>query len=168
MSSSTATPELTSGSERPARSRSQRYQVIGIVAVVLLSIVLIGHNLTTSPQSPVASHKMPQNAAMEDQLGIRFSQVAVVGDGGLVTLTYVVLDSEKASKFQNDVTHPPILKSEVRKGSASRVSLMKQGHTLRAGQKYYLVYQNPADLVRHNEKIEIDYGQLTLKHVPVW
>jgi hypothetical protein len=168
MTSSTTSPELASDTERPRRTRGQRYRVVGVVAVVVFSILLVGHNLTTSPKSQAGSHKMPQNAAMEDQLGIRFSQVAVVGDGGLLTVTYVVLDSEKASKFQNDVAHPPILKSELRKGSASRVSLMKQGHTLRAGQKYYLVYQNPADLVRHNEKIEIDYGQLSLKHVPVW
>jgi hypothetical protein len=128
----------------------------------------VARNLNSTTGTGAASHKMPQNAAMEDQLGIRFNQVAVVGDGGLLTVTYVVLDSEKASKFQSDVAHPPILKSERRKGTASRVSLMKQGHTLRAGQKYYLVYENPADLIRHNEKIEIDYGQLSLKHVPVW
>jgi hypothetical protein len=168
MSSSTTTPELASDTERPSRSRGQRYQVIGMVSVVLLSILLVGHNLTSSPSSPTASHKMPQNAAMENQLGIRVSRVAVVGDGGLITLTYVVLDGDKATRFQSDTAHPPIIKSERRKGSASRVSLMKQGHSLRAGQEYYLVYQNPADLVRHNETIEIDYGQLSLKHVPVW
>jgi hypothetical protein len=167
MSSSTIPLDVPAGAEHARRPHGRRGQVIGVVLVLSL-LALLGYNLTSTGASSVGSHKMPQNAAMEDQLGIRFSQVAVVGDGGLVTLTYVVLDSEKASKFQNDVAHPPILKSEVRKGSASRVSLMKQGHTLRAGQKYYLVYQNPADLVRHNEKIEIDYGKLTLKHVPVW
>jgi hypothetical protein len=168
MSSSVTSLDVATDAARPRRTAGQRYRVIGMVAVVLLSIVLVGHNLTTAPKSPAASHKMPQNSAMEAQLGIRVSQVAVVGDGGLITLTYVVLDSDKATRFQSDTAHPPILKSERRKGSASRVSLMKQGHTLRAGQQYYLVYENPADLVRHNETVEIDYGQLSLKHVPVW
>ena len=165
---SSATGTDTALTDHHRRSRGQRAQVIAIVLIVVGCIGLVARNLSFTGGSKAGSHKMPQNAAMEDQLGIRFSQVAVVGDGGLVTVTYVVLDSEKASKFQSDVAHPPILKSERRKGLASRVSLMKQGHTLRAGQKYYLVYENPKDLVRHNEKIEIDYGQLSLKHVPVW
>ncbi|BEP15024.1 hypothetical protein acdb102_33350 [Acidothermaceae bacterium B102] len=139
-----------------------------MVLAVVTCIGLLARNLTSTDSTGARPHTMPQNAAMEAQLGIRFSQVAVVGDGGLLTLTYVVLDSEKASAFQNDVAHPPILHSELRQGSASRVSLMKQGHSLRAGQKYYLVYEDPADLIRHNEKIEIDYGSLSLKHVPVW
>ncbi|MDX6228053.1 MAG: hypothetical protein QOI76_1443 [Frankiales bacterium] len=167
MSSDTIPLDVPAGAKHPRRAAGRRGQVLGLALVIAL-LALLGYNLTSIGGSSAGPHKMPQNAAMEDKLGIRFSQVAVVGDGGLVTVTYVVLDSEKASKFQNDVAHPPILKSEARKGSAGRVSLMKQGHTLRAGQKYYLVYQNPADLVRHNEKIEIDYGQLSLKHVPVW
>lgn len=165
---SSATGLDTAATDRRPRSRGQRAQVIAVVLIVLGCVGLVARNLNSTTGTGAASHKMPQNAAMEDQLGIRFNQVAVVGDGGLLTVTYVVLDSEKASKFQSDVAHPPILKSERRKGTASRVSLMKQGHTLRAGQKYYLVYENPADLIRHNEKIEIDYGQLSLKHVPVW
>ena len=165
----------TSRLQRPAedaptrRTTGERVTVAVVVALIVAGLLMLGHNLNwVGGSSAGSSHTMPQNPAMEDQLGIRFSQVAVVGDGGLLTVTYVVLDSEKAAKFQADTAHPPILKSERRKGQASRVSLMKQGHTLRAGQKYYLVYQNPADLVRHNEKIEIDYGSLTLKHVPVW
>ena len=150
------------------RTRGQRAQVVTVLLIVLGCIGLVAHNLTSTGSKGAGPHTMPQNAAMEEQLGIRFGSLAVVGDGGLLTLTYVVLDSDKASKFQNDVAHPPVIRSEERKGKASRVSLMKQGHTLRAGQKYYLVYQNPADLVRHNEKVEIDYGQLSLKHVPVW
>lgn len=165
---SSATGLDTTTTDRRARSRGQRAQVIAVVLIVVGCIALVARNLSSTQGSGAGAHKMPQNAAMEEQLGIRFSQVAVVGDGGLLTVTYVVLDSEKAQKFQSDVTHPPVLRSERRKGSASRVSLMKQGHTLRAGQKYYLVYQDPADLIRHNEKIEIDYGQLSLKHVPVW
>ncbi len=150
--------------ERTPRTRWGT-QLVVLAVVILVAGGLLVRNLTASG-SP--GHKMPQSAAMEDKLGIRFSQIAVVGDGGLITATYVVLDSEKASRFQADVTHPPVLKSERRKGTTSKVSLMKQGHTLRNGQKYYLVYQNPADLVRHNETVEIDYGPLVLKHVPVW
>jgi hypothetical protein len=137
--------------------------------VIAFLVVLAGcllHNLAFQRAS-AREYRVPQNAAMEDRLGVRFSRVVVVGDGGLVTLTYVVLDPEKASRFQSDVSHPPQLKSERRSGTAWRVALMKQGHALRAGQTYYLVYQNPSDLIRPGEKIEIDYGRQQLRHVPV-
>jgi hypothetical protein len=167
MSSSTSTE--TTVSEPTAGTSRARWgtQLVVLAVIVLVAGGLLVRNVTGGSRG-AGSHKMPQSAAMEDKLGIRFSRVAVVGDGGLITVTYVVLDSEKASRFQTDVTHPPVLSSEQRKGSTSRVSLMRQGHTLRAGQQYYLVYQNPADLVRHNEKVEITYGSLVLKHVPVW
>jgi hypothetical protein len=167
MSTSTAATDSPVTDPR-SRGRGRQAQVVAIVLIVIGCLGLVVRNLNSNGATGTGSHTMPQNAAMEEQLGIRFSSLAVVGDGGLLTLTYVVLDSEKASKFQNDTAHPPVITSEQRKGSASRVSLMKQGHTLRAGQKYYLVYQNPADLVRHDEKVAITYGRLSLKHVPVW
>jgi hypothetical protein len=85
----------------------------------------------------------------------------------LITLTYVVLDSEKATRFQSDVGHPPELRSEARDGGTKRVSIMKQGHTLRAGQTYYLVYQNTKGALRHGEKTSIQVGNLVLPHAPV-
>lgn len=110
---------------------------------------------------------MPQSTTLEQQLGVRFSRVAVVGDGGLITLSYVVLDSEKATVFQSDTSHPPKLTSESRKLSTTRVSLMKQGHTLRAGQTYYLVYENTKGALRSGEKVTISDGSIVLTHVPV-
>ena len=104
---------------------------------------------------------------MENQYGIRFSRVAVVGDGGLVTVTYVVLDSEKASRFQSDTAHPPALSSESRHQTTTKVSLMKQGHTLRAGQTYYLVYRNTHGALKPGEKVTIAKDAMKLAHVPV-
>ena len=104
---------------------------------------------------------------MEEKLGVRFSRVAVVGDGGLITVTYVVLDSEKASRFQSDSAHPPILVSESRVEKTQRISLMKQGHVLSAGQTYYLVYQNTRAALRSGEQATIVEGDVKLPHVPV-
>ena len=44
---------------------------------------------------------------------------------------------------------------------------MKQGHSLRAGQTYYLVYENTKGALRHGEHATIVYGDLQLKRVPV-
>ncbi|MFF1819678.1 hypothetical protein ACFVWG_20425 [Kribbella sp. NPDC058245] len=135
-----------------------------VLAVALAAGILVGIRLWSQTD---AAGTFPESAAIEQQYGVRFSRVAVVGDGGLITLTYVVLDSEKATRFQSDVGHPPELRSEARDGGTKRVSIMKQGHTLRAGQTYYLVYQNTKGALRHGEKTSIQVGSLVLPHAPV-
>lgn len=163
--------QLTSGTDAaqvagdgPRRTNPTRGQWI-VVAVIAILVALVVANLASSRTQ--ASTVVPQSAAMETALGVRFSRVAVVGDGGLLTVNYVVLDSQKASRFQDDREHAPVLFSEARDGSTKRVSLMKQGHDLRPGQTYYLVYENTAGALRSGEQVTITVGELELTHVPV-
>ncbi|MGW6194659.1 hypothetical protein ACWF0M_00795 [Kribbella sp. NPDC055110] len=135
-----------------------------VLAIALVVGILVGLRVWSSAD---AAGTFPQSTAIEQQYGVRFSRIAVVGDGGLITLTYVVLDSEKATRFQSDVQHPPELRSEARDGGTKRVSVMKQGHSLRAGQTYYLVYQNTKGALRHGEKASVQVGNLVLPHAPV-
>ena len=148
------------------RVRPRRWLRIVAVAIVLVATgaVIGGYALARTSPYPT---EFPQNAAMEDQLGVRFSRVAVVGDGGLITVSYIVLDPEKASRFQSDVTHPPELVSEMRTESTKRVSVMRQGHVLRTGQTYYFVYQNTHAALRSGELATIVEGDVQLPHVPV-
>jgi hypothetical protein len=148
----------------PGKGVNRLVVLAAVLAVALVAGILVGIRLW-SPAD--AAGTFPQSTAIEQQYGVRFSRVAVVGDGGLITLTYVVLDSEKATRFQSDVGHPPELRSEARDGGTKRVSIMKQGHTLRAGQTYYLVYQNTKGALRHGEKTSIQVGNLVLPHAPV-
>ncbi|MET3805065.1 hypothetical protein ABIB25_002065 [Nakamurella sp. UYEF19] len=153
--------ELASAVRRPFH----RIPAFGALALVVILIGFAGYRTFFVPTDRATG--FPQSAAMEDQLGVRFSRVAVVGDGGLVTVTYVVLDSEKAGRFQSDVAHPPALVSEARPEKTTRVSLMKQGHLLRTGQTYYLVYQNTRAALRPGELATIAEGGIQLPHVPV-
>ena len=137
-----------------------------VLALVLLLGGYLAHNLLGG-RAEASRMSMPQSSAMEDRFGVRFSRVAVVGDGGLVTLSYVVHDAEKATRFQSDLAHPPTLVSEARNGSTHRVSVMKQGHTLRAGQTYYLVFENTAGALHPDELVTIEKAGLRLRHVPV-
>jgi hypothetical protein len=150
-------------SPTPRRRVNRLVILIAVLAVALVAGGLVAVRLWAS-SSPAA---FPQSSAIEEKYGVRFSRVAVVGDGGLVTLTYVVLDSEKATRFQSDVQHPPELRSEDRGGGTKRVSVMKQGHALRAGQTYYLVYQNTKGALRHGEQATVQLGDLSLPHAPV-
>lgn len=154
--------QLTVDRPRQANRTPQRWLVIAVLAILVA--LIIGNVVQARAH---ASRTVPQNAAIEKVLGVRFSRVAVVADGGLITVSYVVLDPEKASRFQLDGANPPVLHSEARGLSTKRVSLMKQGHTLRAGQTYYLVYQNTKGALRSGEQVTIDAGALHLRHVPV-
>lgn len=145
------------------KRRSLGQWVVAIVMAVLVAFIVTNVVASRAP----ASSAVPESSAMENALGVRFSRVAVVADGGLITVSYVVLDSEKALRFQDDREHPPVLRSEARDGGTTRVSLMKQGHALRAGQTYYLVYENTAGAVRAGERVTIDDGDLHLLHMPV-
>lgn len=137
-----------------------------ILAVV---VIVLGGFLATSLTGPAAvgDTRVPQNAAMEKATGVRFSRVVVVGDGGLLTVSYVVLDPEKATAFQSDRDHPPRLTSEARDASTQRVSIMRAGHLMRAGQTYYLVYENTDGAIRSGERTTVSYGGSSLRHVPV-
>ena len=160
-------PAGTDGSS-PRTSRDARTKTaLAVVAVLVVAVLgLLGARaLRAGNDDP--GRPVPQSAEMETALGVRMSRVAVVGDGGLVTLSYVVLDVDKASRFQADTKHPPVLRSEARDGSTSRVSIMRQGHINRAGATYYFVYQNTGGALRAGEDVTIEYAGLRLEHVPV-
>jgi hypothetical protein len=77
---------------------------LALVGVVLFRYAGLAH---AGPR-----YDVPHNAQMEAALGVRFTQAALVCDTGLVELRYVVLDAQKASAFQNDTAHPPLLRNE--------------------------------------------------------
>ncbi len=103
---------------------------------------------------------MPTNSAMESALGVRFSRLAVVGDGGLVQVSYVILDSDKATRFQDDRVSLPVLKNEGSGASTKRVALMKQGHSLPVGQTFYFVYNNAGTVHPHDTASLTAHGMI--------
>jgi hypothetical protein len=137
-----------------------------VVVLVLALAAAVAWRTSTQAQAS-RRYSVPQNAAMESKLGVRFVQAAVVADGGLVELRYTVLDAERASKFQRRVHHPPVLHSEKRGAPVYRTALMRQGHELRPGQDYFILYLNNHRAIRSGETLEIDAGGQHLAKVPV-
>jgi hypothetical protein len=137
------------------------YALLAAGLVAALAVRLAG----IADASP--HYDVPQDAQMEASLGVRFSQAAVVADGGLVEIRYVVLDVQKASAFQNDTKHPPTLRNEGSGKTTWRAALMKQGHELRPGQTYYVLYLNSQGAIQRGDLIEISAGGRHLAHVPV-
>jgi hypothetical protein len=140
----------------------RRHALVGLLALGLIAALVFRLGATAG-----ADPKFPQDGQMEAALGIRFTQAAVVADGGLIEVRYVVLNTEKASAFQNDTKHPPTLTSESNGKVSWRAALMKQGHELRAGQSYYILYLNNQGSIKRGDKLTIDAGSRKLAHVPV-
>jgi hypothetical protein len=138
-----------------------------VLAMILVLVAAVAWRTTTREASARNGYHVPQSAGMEARLGVRFVQAAVVADGGLVELRYTVLDAQKASAFQRRVHNPPTLRSEKRTGTLYRAALMRQGHDLRPGQDYYILYLNNKGAVRPGETMEIDAGGQSLAKVPV-
>jgi hypothetical protein len=150
-----------------AGSLPRRTLVVVLVAAVLVAVVLYVATSLRRPEPVTVDTPFPHDAAMERATGVQFSRVAVVADGGLVMVEYVVQDVEKATAFQADRAHVPTVSSEARDKATNRVSIMKPGHLIRAGQTYYLVYQNTEGALRPGERASLTYRGHELTDVPV-
>jgi hypothetical protein len=145
----------------------RRYAGRALVLTLTLGLLVAAGWRFTGGADASPRYDVPHDGAMESSLGVRFTQAALVADGGIVELRYTVLNTEKASAFQNDVHHPPTLTSERSGKVAYRTALMKQGHELRAGQSYYVLYLNNGNGIKRSDKIAIATGKHKLAHVPV-
>jgi hypothetical protein len=141
------------------------YWVTIVLLTLLLSAAAIGRFATSADARD--PYSVPQDGQLESILGVRFVQAALVGDDGLVEISYTVLDTQRASKFQNDVKHPPVLRNERTGKTAWRTALMRQGHELRPGQTYYILYLNNQNAIKRGDKLEIGTTARKLAHVPV-
>jgi hypothetical protein len=151
---------------RAALTSRTAFRLLVLVLAAAL-VALLVWRFAGSAQARAGSGQAPANPAMENSLGIRMDSVQLVAAGGIVEVRYTVLDAVKASKFQDDVHHPPVLHSEQHGGNIYRTALMKQGHDLRPGQTYYVLYLNNANAVHRGDTLEIDAGRNRLQHVPV-
>jgi hypothetical protein len=141
------------------------YRATVVLLILLFAAAMIGR-LATGAAARDPYH-VPQDGELESILGVRFTQAALVGDDGLVEISYTVLDTQRASKFQNDVKHPPVLRNERTGKTAWRAALMKQGHELRPGQTYYILYLNNQNAIKRGDTLEIGTTARKLAHVPV-
>lgn len=139
-----------------------------LVILALAFVSSLALRFGASSATAGKGYRVPQSARLEALTGIRISQAALVGDGGLIEVRYTVLDTQKASRFQNDTKHPPVIYNERdRSNAVYRTALMKQGHDLRPGQSYFILYENNHGVVHRGDTVEIDSGDGKLTSVPV-
>ena len=104
---------------------------------------------------------------LADRSGVRLTQVAVTGGGGLIDLRYQVLDPNRANSLHDAATPPAVI--EEGSGLVVRDLLMSHAHTGKytAGETYYLVFENPGNWVRRGSKVSVLLGSAQVEHVVV-
>jgi hypothetical protein len=106
-------------------------------------------------------------AGLAERSGVKLSQVAVTGGGGLIDLRYQVVDPDKADALHDQRT-PPALVDE-RTGLVVNQLFMDHSHhgVLKAGVTYYLVFDNPGNWVRRGSMVTVLLGDAEVQHVVV-
>ena len=147
----------------------------GVVAVVVvaglalwLPHVLGGGAKRTADNVPV-SWQRPVVAAdgLVQRSGVKITQVAVTGDGGLVDLRFKVVDPDRANAVHDPATPPAVVDEE--SGLVVHELLMNHSHTgaYKAGVTYYLVFNNPGNWVHHGSRVSVMLGNAQVEHVLV-
>jgi len=141
--------------------------VLAGVAGYMLVTHLSGEGSAARPQTQTLPKPAPlvSAAGLAQKDGVRISQLAVTGAGGLIDLRYQVLDADKAAIIH---VGTPLMVDE-HTGVVVNQLLMGHQHkgTLHAGQTYYLVFLNPGNLVRQGARMTVQLGDARVAHVSV-
>jgi hypothetical protein len=164
----------------PAQRRlgTRRARVLGASTGVLATLVVAGLVLwlpnrssgdTKGADAGVAWERpVTGTAGLAERSGVKLTQVAVTGGGGLIDLRYQVLDPDRANSLHAKQT-PPALVDE-RTGLLVNQLLMKHGvhqGPLKLGVTYYLVFNNPGNWVRRGSMVTVLLGNAQIQHVVV-
>jgi hypothetical protein len=156
---------------------SRRIRLLGaitgvVVAGLITSLVLW---LTRDKPPDRAELKVPASwarpvvsaAGLADRSGVKITQVAVTGDGGLVDLRFQVIDPDKANALHDAATPPAVV--DERTGLVVHDLLMSHSHTgaFKPGVTYYYVFNNPGNIVSRGARVVVMLGNAQVEHVKV-
>jgi len=102
-----------------------------------------------------------------EKSGVTIVYVAVTGGGGLIDLRFKVVDPDKADAV-HDENNPPTIVDEAT-GLVVNQLLMGHSHTgtFTAGQTYYLIFENPGNIVQSGGTVSVLLGNAEVDHVIV-
>ncbi|MDQ2935064.1 MAG: hypothetical protein M3R49_08840 [Chloroflexota bacterium] len=107
------------------------------------------------------------DAQLADVLGVRVVGVAVTGGGGLVDVRFQVVDPGKAAALHLQATPPGLIDDAT--GVLADQLLMGHSHTdaFKAGHTYYLIFENPGNLVQRGGTVSVLLGRYEVEHYTV-
>jgi hypothetical protein len=189
MSENNVAQSHSSMSDVPGQRRlSRRARLIGYAAGILLTIGIASLALwirsETNKNRTVSDVEAPEEVAtsmvplalqrpvvteegLVEKSGVQIIYVAVTGGGGLIDLRYQVVDPDKAVAVHDD-QNPPIIVDEST-GVVVNNLLMGHSHSgpFNAGQTYYLIFENPGNIVQSGSKVSVLLGGAEVDYVVV-
>jgi hypothetical protein len=142
--------------------------VVVVVGLVLLTTHVVGSGKREANHVPVSWQRPVVSAdGLIQRSGVKITQVAVTGDGGLVDLRFEIVDPGRASAVHDPATPPAVVDEE--SGLVVHELFMNHSHTgpYKAGVTYYLVFNNPGNWIRHGSKVSVMLGNAQVEHVRV-
>jgi hypothetical protein len=151
------------------RQRAVVYS-LAIVLLIIVAALLVARTVASTrevaidPSDPRA-FTIPRSPEIEEKYGIRFTFLAVTGDGGLVDLRYRVVDEGRAKNFGHFTETAPRLIVE-RSGAVIDVTKMGlHNHYAQLGRTYFVIYRNTDNAIQPGDKVTIAINDLYLKNV---
>jgi hypothetical protein len=146
------------------KAKALTFSLFPIVLLVIgVAAFLIGRGWS-APQPAPAANTTPVNPQIEQQWGVRVTQIGVTADGGMVDFRYIVLDPDKALALQTDVTKLPVMVAEDSGTVVNSATLMAHKHTLNPGETYFFLYRNTNGAIKSGTPVTVKFGDLALEH----
>jgi hypothetical protein len=156
------------GSASP-RIRARIFGAAAGAAIVLAAVAAYGltRSSGTAGARPHAAPPIVTEAAFQRRTGVRIVRVATTAAGGLVDLRYQVIDANAADSI-HDADTPPELVDE---RTHIVVNDLFMGHAhhgqLKVAHTYYLIFNNPGNLLQTGSQVTVRLGGARVAHVPV-
>ena len=171
--------------EPNAPGQGSRVRLVGYIAGVLLTIGIVALGFwiattvrgnpatiaTSAPAEPTAvvplalQRPVVTEDGLVEAIGVKIVYVAVTGGGGLIDLRFQVVDPEKANRV-HDADYPPTIVDEST-GLVVNQLLMGHAHNgpYTAGQTYYLIFENPGNIVQSGGRVSVLLGNAEVDHI---
>ena len=156
----------------------RRLRVAGLVTGALLAVaagLVLWSPLFSGGGQDVAETSVPVAWArpvvsadgLADRSGVRITQVAVTGGGGLVDLRFQVVDPDKAAALHDAATPPAVVDEQ--SGLVVHELFMGHAHSdpFKAGVTYYYVFNDPVNWVHRGGQVTVLLGNAQVEHVVV-
>jgi hypothetical protein len=171
-------PEAVPPAPRERRRGDRRVRLAGALtgalAVVLVTALVLwlvqrpdGDAKPAAAVPAAWARPVVSPAGLAERSGVKLTQVAVTGDGGLVDLRYQVVDPDKAASLHDQRT-PSALVDEAT-GLVVNQLLMDHAHhgAYKVGVRYYLVFNNFGNWVHRGGRVTVLLGDAQVEHVVV-
>jgi len=144
------------------------HAALAVALLVLIGGLVAAWRIGRGAEASSARGVIPISPEIEEKFGIRFTQMAVIAEGGMIDLRYRIIDEGKAANFGHYTETAPMLIAED-SGKIVDTTLMGfHHHNLEVGRVYYILYRNTANAIEPGSKVTIAIDELSLEHVVSW